>query len=157
MVFGIKTPLELGLNIEHGSISDLIPFPSTHNQTRFIIYAASVFNKYSSYEIIKGIGERIGLLVASNPSIIHIETPLLGAGAGQLKHELSGRALYEGFVSTASDEAILFIFANDDVKFNAVNRAVGSGLMKRIWDATELKFGISGIKINLKKFLSKGH
>jgi hypothetical protein len=156
-IFGFDSPNDLGLILEHGAVSDLIAFPSQHKQTRYFIYAASVFNSRCSYEIVKGIGAKIGLLAESNKDIVHIETPLLGAGAGRLPPEMSGRALCEGFLSASNDESILFIFANDEKKHIAVSKAISKGFAGRLLDAIEVKPGFGGVAVDLKKVFKRKH
>ena len=153
-IFGIGSPNDLCLNLCHGAISAPIPFLHPHTQTKHYMYAASVFNKQSSYDIIKGIGARIGEVAASNSKFVHLETPLLGAGAGQVAPGDSGRALCEGFITTADDKSILFIFANDNAKYNAVSEAISTGFVGRLWDALEIKPGFGGITIDIKKIFN---
>lgn len=150
-IFGIDSPNDLCLNLSHGAISDPIPFPPPHKQTKHYMYAASVFNKESSYDIIRRIGVKIGEVAASNSTFVHLETPLLGAGAGQVAPEDSGRALCEGFLTTADDKSILFIFVNDNANYDAVSKAISAGFGDRLWDAVEVKPGFGGIAIDIKK------
>ena len=154
-LFGIGTPNELGLQIEHGGISSPIPFPKDNRMTRFVIYAASVFNKHTSCEIITSIGEKLGTLAASRPDMIHIESPLLGAGAGGLEPTDSGRSLCQGFLSTSGDKSLLFIFANDKAKCDAVSQAMSTGFAGRLWDAVEIAPGFGGVTVNIKKLLGR--
>ncbi len=107
-IFGIERPNDLGLNLGHGEISHPIPFSPPHKQTRYYMYAASVFNKQSSHKIIKEIGGKIGKVAASNSKFVHLEMPLLGGGAGKVSPEESGRALCEGFLTTADNDSKRF-------------------------------------------------
>jgi hypothetical protein len=155
MIFGLERQNDLGLKLAHGTISELMAFPKQHTQTIYYVYAASVFNKQSSYEIIKGIGEKLGLLAATRQDIIHLETPLLCAGAGGVEPAQSGRALCEGFLSTSDEKSFLFIFANDNIKYDAVSNAIKKGFLGRLWDAIEINPGFGGITVNIKKVLRR--
>ena len=109
----IPAPTEIVSQPVFGSISEMIPFKGEKRITENIVFAASVLNDFSSFEIIKRIGAQLGKLTQVNTDIRVIETPLLGTGAGGLKTEVAGKALYEGFKSTAAPDAILYVFVFD--------------------------------------------
>src|SRR6266404_9497874 len=63
-VFGIKTPKELELALQLGSVSDLYAFPGPSTICKRFCYAASVLNDHSSSDIITRIGAEIGKITA---------------------------------------------------------------------------------------------
>ncbi|MFZ2359058.1 MAG: CHAT domain-containing protein [Anaerolineae bacterium] len=112
-MFCIPSPMEISSQPRFGDISDLINFPGDQRISRYVVYAASVLNDFSSAAIIRGIAAKLGSLTQIHPEIRLIQTPLLGTGAGGLGTEVSGKALYDGFRSTAHPDSILHIFVFD--------------------------------------------
>ncbi len=108
--YGLATPKELGLNLQLGETSEPIPFTGSPNITKYIVFAASVFNDSSSPQDIERIAMLLGNLTNKYPEIRMIETPLLGTGAGGLSDEVSGSALYAGFKSSSRSDATLYVF-----------------------------------------------
>lgn len=87
----------------HRRLGDLevLPFPGSGNLACYVAFAASVLNDYSSPETILEISSHIAELTHSNPMIRHIQTPLLGTGAGGLSSATSAEALLNGFYYSA--------------------------------------------------------
>lgn len=112
-LFQLPMPKDLPEPPKFGDVSQLIPFTRDTSITEQVVYAASVFNDSSSDKIIKGIAAELGNLTQLNPSIRFIETPLLGTGAGGLKTEVAGEALYRGFHLTAHPDSALFVLVPD--------------------------------------------
>lgn len=112
-MFGLPSPKDISSQLHRGEISDLIPFSGSQSITKYVVFAASVFNDLSSADSIREIATKLGNLTQSNSDIRLIETPLLGTGAGGLKTEVAGKALYQGFKSSAHPDATLYIFVFD--------------------------------------------
>lgn len=112
-MFDIPSPKDISNQPAFGNISELIPFKGEKSITQYVLFAASVLNDFSSYEIIRKIAAQLGEITQINPNIRVIETPLLGTGAGGLKTEIAGKAFYEGFKSTATPDATLYVFVFD--------------------------------------------
>src|ERR1051325_10635986 len=112
-MFGLPSPKDISSQPQLGEISGLIPFPGSQSITKYVVFAASVLNDFSSAEVIRKIAVRLGDLTQSNSDIRFVETPLLGTGAGGLKTEVAGKALYQGFKSSAHTDASLYIFVFD--------------------------------------------
>ena len=110
--------------MKHGYIGELIGFKGPNTRTKFVIYAASVFNDFSSPEIIEGIGKRIGDLTNSHPEILLVETPLLGTGHGRVDTLDAALALKRGF-ELAQTEAALTIFVFDYERYKQISTAFG--------------------------------
>jgi hypothetical protein len=113
-VFGIPVPKDAGMILELGSLSEVLDFPGPKNITKKVVFAASVLNDYSSFETIESLSEQLGTLTQTDSALRHIETPLLGTGAGGLSTEISGEALYRGFVAASSPEARMYLFVFDN-------------------------------------------
>ena len=103
-----------------GSVSDLLPYPGDPTVTRFVVYAASVLNDYSSTNSIQQIGSQLGSLASQYPDLLVIEAPLLGTGAGGLMTEDAAWALISGFKSTAPNTATLFVCVADRERYNPI-------------------------------------
>lgn len=112
-MFDIPSPRDLPSQPQFGDVSELIAFKGEKSITKQVVFAASVLNDFSSFAIIKSIAAKLGELTQKNPDIRLIETPLLGTGAGGLKTEVAGKALYQGFKSTAHLDSTLYIFVFD--------------------------------------------
>lgn len=112
-LFNLPSPKALQSSPTFGNLSELIPFSSSKSITKYVVFAASVLNDHSSQEIITSIGRKLGELTHRDPQIRVIETPLLGTGAGGLSTETAGKALFEGFRSTAHKDSKLYIFVFD--------------------------------------------
>lgn len=112
-LFRLPSPKDLESFPTFGNISNLIPFTGPKTVTRHVVFAASVLNDHSSPEIITGIGNKLGKLTLENSDIRIIESPLLGTGSGGLSTEVAGRALCDGFRSTARPDALLYVFVFD--------------------------------------------
>ena len=112
-IFDIPAPKDIPSQPQLGEISELIPFKGETRITQHIVFAASVLNDYSSFEIIHRIAARLGQITQLESEIRFIETPLLGTGAGGLKTEVAGKALHQGFKSTAHPDSTLSIFVSD--------------------------------------------
>lgn len=112
-MFSIPSPMEISSQPRFGDISDLINFPGDQRISRYVVYAASVLNDFSSAAIIRGIAAKLGGITQIHPEIRLIQTPLLGTGAGGLGTEVSGKAFYDGFRSTAHPDSTLHIFVFD--------------------------------------------
>ena len=112
-MFDIPSPKDIPSRPQFGEVSDLTPFKGEKSITTHIVFAASVLNDFSSLEIINKIAAKLGELTQTNADIRVIETPLLGTGAGGLKTEVAGKALYQGFKSTAHPDSTLYVFVFD--------------------------------------------
>ncbi len=125
-IFDIPSPKDIPSQPQLGEISDLIPFKGETRITHYIVFAASVLNDYSSFEIIHGIAAKLGQLTQSASEIRFIETPLLGTGAGGLKTEVAGQALHQGFKSTARRDSTLSIFVSDKDRHSKLQALLSS-------------------------------
>ena len=113
-ILNLQTPVPMA----HGDISNLIPISDKNALTKNVVFVASVFNDYSSYEIIKSISSSLGELTCQYTEIKNIEVPLLGTGAGRLSEIDAARGLRDGFMETARKDARLsvFLFRNNTVE-----------------------------------------
>lgn len=111
--YGFPRPYPL----RHGDISEPMPCGELTDLTKSIVFAASVFNDHSSYEVIKSIGQQLGLL-SQKAEYRNIEAPLLGTGAGGLPALMASKALQDGFLETADKDARLtvFLFRTESLK-----------------------------------------
>lgn len=115
--FGLPHPDQLKLKLKLGELSPLIPFPEDKGLTRFVVFAASVLNDYSSFEAVEEVARKLGEITVKQPDIKIVEAPLLGTGAGRLETVISGRALYQGFRATSSRDSLLYVFAFDHHRY----------------------------------------
>jgi len=113
VIFDIPSPKDILSQPQFGDISELLPFKGEKSITKYVVFAASVLNDFSSFDIIFGIAAKLGELTNTGLDVRYIETPLLGTGAGGLKAEVAGEALYRGFQSTAHQNSTLNIFVFD--------------------------------------------
>lgn len=151
--YGFSTPEELNLNLQHGDISALYPFPDT-SIAKFFVYAASVLYDYSSKEILESIGEKLGILTTIRNDIRHIETVLLGTGAGGVPTEVAGYALSKGFHATSKD-SILVICVQDAERLERLKKVINGNMFSRLWNSLTLKPSLYGFGIDLKKFFGR--
>lgn len=103
-----------------GTISEPIPYPGDQIITKYVVYAASVLNDYSTADDIRRIGAALGTLAQRLSDLTVIEAPLLGTGAGGLMTEVSAEALVAGFTSTAPARALLYICVADRERFDRI-------------------------------------
>jgi hypothetical protein len=106
-------PKDVGMQLQLGSLSEVLDFPGPKHITKYIVFAPSVLNDFSSPEVIESIGHQLGQLTHANPLLRQIEAPLLGTGAGGLKTEVAGKSLYNGFLASSISDATLYIFVFD--------------------------------------------
>ena len=137
--YGLQNPQQLNLKLRLGEISDLIPFPAVNGVTKYIVYAASVFNDFSSAEAIENIAIQLGNITRTHPEIRSIEVPLLGTGAGRLEPEIAGQSLHDGFKSSSRSDAILYVFVFDHARLTKITNQIN---------------GISPSNVNLRVFVS---
>lgn len=158
-MFEIPAPKDIENPPPFGGISELLPFKGKTTITKQVVFAASVLNDFSSYEMLYSIATKLGELTQLDPSIRLVETPLLGTGAGGLKTEVAGKALYQGFKSTAHPDATLYIFVFDrerqitlqnlfsEIENNGETRAVPTPIYSILFlsadptDASRLRLG----------------
>ena len=84
-----------------------------------------------------------------------MEVPLLGTGAGKLSNEQSAKSLARGFSQTSHDNSSLYIFAWDYERFRALSRSLSKDKWDEVLDSIEVKPGVFGISLDLKKLLLK--
>lgn len=152
--YDFPTPEELHLNLQHGDISAVYPFPD-RTISKFFVYAASVYFDESSIEILETIGRKLGILTTIKSEIVHIETVLLGTGAGGVSTEVAGRALSKGFCATSKDNATLVICVQDAERLERLKQVISSSFLSRLWDSLILKLSFFGFGIDLKKFFGR--
>ena len=150
-MYQIPSPQDLQVQLNIGGVTDLILFPGSKHITKFIIFAASVFNDYSSVDAIEKIGREIGTITIDNPEIQIIEVPLLGTGAGGLMTEGADVALAKGFKSSFNKNSTLYIFVFDKERFTLLNKKLNEGFLSSIWSSIGFKLGLLGISVDLKK------
>lgn len=109
--FSLPVPADLPTRPRLGQISTLVPFPGNREKTKFVIYAASVFNDATSIEAIESIARALGEITVANQDVRLIEAPLLGTGAGRLSATEAIKALDAGFRSSAAGDGELLVFA----------------------------------------------
>jgi hypothetical protein len=155
--FGISLPRELGLALQLGDVSRIVPFPGPRSISKNYCYAASVLNDSSSPEIIKSIGANIGRITAFRSDIHIVEAPLLGTGAGGLRTAEAGKALALGYASTAEPDATLFVTVYDRERFEKLESTLSEegGLVRRVWNALGLRPGMFGLSIDVKKLFER--
>jgi TIR domain len=101
-----------------------------------VAYAATLSEQITTVEIIKGIGRRLGT-VALTRQAKNINTPLLGAGEGELPVEVAADALESGFLEIAPDTSVLRISLRSQRGLQGLTTGVGTApidtmaLMKR--------------------------
>jgi len=111
---------------------EILPFEGGENIAQFVAFAASVNSMTSSISAIEKIGFTLGEFSKKELSIRMISAPLLGAGAGGLQSESVVAALTKGFVSSAHEDATLFIYVLHQDVFNRLrsNRRILIGNAK---------------------------
>lgn len=154
-LFGLTTPSELRKELGLGTVSPLRKFPGRKAITKHYAWAASVFNDATSLDAIENIGREIGLLSRNRAALRNIETPLLGTGAGRLNNQDALRAVAEGFICTSAPEATLCVFVFDYERFSMLNKSLSEGAWGAMWEAVQLKPGMFGIGVDLKKLLGR--
>jgi hypothetical protein len=111
-LYGLSLPSEM--NLGEVDIRDfpleVKRFPGQGRHYRYYAWAASVIGFESTPEIIRMIGENLGRCANENTRLQIIESPLLGAGAGNLDSLVAGPALRDGFLSTCTTDAVLIIY-----------------------------------------------
>jgi len=151
--FHLPTPEDLPNRPKLGEVSQLIAFPGDPNRTKFVVYAASVFNDATSLEAIESIARGLGEITQAHKHIRQIEAPLLGTGAGRLSAADSIKSLAKGFQASAAPEAQLLVFA-----FAETYKAMAAALDpdgSKVWDAVNLRPGVAGFSIDLKKLFRR--
>jgi hypothetical protein len=103
--YGLDRPPEIPLGQIH-----VVPFPGAGRDTRHLAWAASVMNYTSTADIIRSIGSHLGAYANEHADVAILESPLLGTGRGALDPYVAGLALKEGFESTCTTDAVLFIY-----------------------------------------------
>lgn len=154
-VFSIPHPTSLAAPLGLGEISELIEFPREKRVTKYVVFAASVMNDSSSSEAIERIARALGNLTARDERIRIVETPLLGTGSGGLTAEAAGRSLYRGFLATASNDAILYVFVMDKERLRVLEAAMGPDSASRLWDAIGIRPGFMGFSVDVKKLFRR--
>ncbi len=153
-LYKIPSPTDLNLSLKHGGLSAPFPFPGSQSVTKSYCYAAAVLNDYSSGEVVEKIGQQIGETTKARPEIHVVEAPLLGTGAGGLDTIVAGRSLAKGFLSSSSDNALLYIFVYDTDRYAKLEAALKKrGLFRRLFDAVLLRPSWQGIGLDVKELL----
>ena len=94
--FSLPVPADLSHHPKLGQVSELIPFPGEQTKTKFVVYAASVFNDATTADAIESIARALGTVTVAYPDIRLVEVPLLGTGAGRLSAVESIKSLATG-------------------------------------------------------------
>ena len=89
--------IEFPSKMDFGGLSNLYKLQISNPPSKYLVYAASVHNDFSSFDKIKSISKKLGEITKNNNDIGSIEVPLLGTGEGRLPDNLSALALKEGF------------------------------------------------------------
>lgn len=89
---------------------EILPFTGGEDLAQFVAFAASVeWTLTSKIEAIEAIGRALGDFTKTNPSVMNISVPLLGAGAGGLAAAKVASALRKGFLATTAAGTSLII------------------------------------------------
>lgn len=146
--FSLPVPTQLPSHPRLGQISEIIPFTGDQAKTKFVVYAASVFNDATSIEAVKSIARALGEVTVANQDIRLVEAPLLGTGAGRLSAAESIKSLDAGFRETAAQDAQLLVFA-----FAETFKVMSEALVPKepqVWEAVNLRPGMFGFSVDLK-------
>lgn len=155
-LYGVPSPPELKLTMQHGSLSSEFPFPGPKLITKWYCYAAAVLNDFSSAGIIEQIGKQIGDTTRKRTEIRVVEAPLLGSGAGGLETLVAGRSLAKGFLASSSADSLLYIFVYDEERYAKLAAALRKRRwLRRLWDAILLRPGWHGISLDVKELLGR--
>jgi stage V sporulation protein SpoVS len=142
-----SSPLKLGATTESKS------FPGSKSPARHYCYACSVFNDSSELNALENIGQELGILTEQDSSIVNIQSPLLGTGAGKISKKNSVLSLARGFRKTARINSTLQLFVSDHESEQELNKLLGSGVFTRLINSILLNPNIFGVGVNLKKIL----
>jgi hypothetical protein len=153
--FGLIEPAKIRGVLKLGGVTRLLKFPGDPSKTKYYTWAAAVFNDASSEEALESIGGHLGTITRKNSRIRNVEAPLLGTGAGKLSNEQSAKSLARGFSQTSHDNSSLYIFAWDYERFRALSKSLSKDKWDEVLDSIEVKPGVFGISLDLKKLLLK--
>lgn len=148
-------PSEIDGKLQLGSVTKSMKFPGNKDITNNYLWAASVFNDATSFNAIEQIGTELGLLTQQRKTIRYVEVPLLGTRAGGLSNEESAKGLAQGFMKCSHPDSTLHIFVFDRERFSNLEHSLSEGKWGSMWESVQLKPGMFGIGIDLKKLLSK--
>jgi len=154
--FGLTEPAQIRGVLKLGGVTRLFKFPGDPSKTKYYTWAAAVFNDASSEEALESIGAQLGTITQKNSRIRNVETPLLGKGAGKMSNEQSAKCLARGFSQTSHSDSSLYIFAWDNERFAALSKCLSKDKWDEVLDAIEVKPGVFGISLDLKKLLLSG-
>lgn len=154
-LMGLVPPSEINGTLQLGNITKSMKYPGKKDITRNYLWAASVFNDATTFNAIEQIGAELGLLTQKRKTIRSIETPLLGTGAGGISNDESSKGLAQGFMKCSHPDATLHIFVFDRERFTNLERSLSEGKWGSMWESVQLKPGMFGVGIDLKKLLSK--
>ena len=148
-------PSDFNGTLRLGSLTEPTKFPGNSDITKNYLWAASVFNDATTFDAIEKIGTQLGLLTQKRKTIRNVETPLLGTGAGGLSNEESVKGLAQGFLKHSHPDATLHIFVFDRERFTMLEKSLSEGKWGNMWGSVQLKPGIFGVGVDLKKLFSR--
>jgi hypothetical protein len=137
-----------------GDVTPAMPFSGPPHLTKFVCFGASVLNGQTNEEVISSIGRSLGEMTVRHPEIRIVESVLFGTGHGGMRDEPAGLALASGFLETARKDATLWIWLHGAERHARLKTALKGGLGKRLLAAINLRPGLFGIGIDLKKLLN---
>ena len=152
--FELPTPKQLASRMRLSDVTTPFPFPGPERLTRYVSYAASVFNGQTDPDAIRAIGNRLGEFTQAYDEINIVESVLLGTGHGKLDPARAARSLAKGFKEAAESDAALCIHIHGHDRYTVVVNALHHGFFGRIVDAVVISPEFMGVGLNIKKLFN---
>ena len=153
--FDLVDPMQFDYSLEFGGTSKLYEFKHKSKKTKYYVYGAAVLNDYSTPDIVFSVSKRIGELTREKADIRHVESVLLGTGAGGLKNIASIGALATGFEETAHPDARMIVYSWNSQTRDEIEHELQLSTAERIAEKINLSPSIFGVGANLNEVKMK--